>query len=329
MNSDDFVNDGPRLSSWNPFRFQTFAYEGEGSGSGAAAAGSASASGSPPASTSGDGSAGGEAGGAPDGFSDGNDPFEGLDLDSVEIPEDVTGTDPGAPPPEVKEPVAAAPVKPAVPEAKPPVPPVTPEPVVGDSSASSAPRSAREELDAAFTGFKDNQEALTDWASKELFTLTPAEIEALDTNASEAIPRLMARSYTQAMMAATNMIRNFVPQMISQGVVQQQAASSKASEALTEFYAANKHLNAKDHGDAVVRWAKMFRAANPKASRADAIKFVGTAVSTELGIAPGAAPPAKASPFAPARPGGRPSTTPASDGNDPYAGLDQDFLDVE
>ncbi len=112
--------------------------------------------------------------------------------------------------------------------------------------------------------------------------------------------------------------------MMAQEVERISGTRAKAEEALGEFYSANPHLNAKDHGATVDRWAKAFRAANPKASRQEAIAYVGRAVSFEHNLVPGApAAPKAAAPFAPARPGGRQPTQIAE--VDPFAGLDQDF----
>jgi hypothetical protein len=179
-------------------------------------------------------------------------------------------------------------------------------------------------LDVAIEGFKTNQKELSDWASQNLFALTKEEQEALDSDAVAMIPKLMGRVYTQAIQATSNLIKNFVPEMVNSGVSSQQRASARATEALNEFYTANPHLNAQAHGASVDKWARAFRAANPSASRKDAIAFVGRAVSAEHNLAPGPngatrRPP----PFAPARPGGR--APPAPQGTDPYAGMEDEY----
>ena len=235
---------------------------------------------------------------------------------------DATGTDPGAsPPPQVVAPTApqpqAAPAQPVPPQAggaaQPPAP---------TGNEASTPRSS---LDEALEGFKQNSEQLAQWASTELFKLSPKEVEALNSDAVNVIPALMGRAYAQALTGALNMIRNFVPNMITEQVSQHVTRTTKSQEALNEFYSAHPHLNPKEHGALVDKWVKTFRTANPKASRQDAIKFVGTAVATELGLAPPQAqvPVGRQVPFAPARPGVRMPTVPQAD--DPYAGMDVDF----
>jgi hypothetical protein len=182
-------------------------------------------------------------------------------------------------------------------------------------------------LDQAIEGFRTNQNELAQWASTNLFSLSRAEAEALETDAVGAIPQLMGKVYAQALQATTNLIKNFVPEMINSTVSQSQVKQAKAAEALNEFYQANPHLSADKHGAVVDKWARAFRMANPQASRDAAIKFVGNAVSAELGIhrAPNGGAPAAPRPqaFAPARPGTRVQTAPT--GQDPYEGLDMEF----
>jgi hypothetical protein len=137
------------------------------------------------------------------------------------------------------------------------------------------------------------------------------------------IPKLMGRVYTNAIQATTHLIKNFVPDMVNSGVMSQQQRTARATEALSEFYAANPHLNAQQHAASVDKWARAFRAANPQASRKDAIAFVGRAVSAEHGLAPGPNGTQRAQPFTPARPGGR--APPAPQGTDPYAGMEDEY----
>ena len=247
------------------------------------------------------------------------DSFAGMDddLDTIDlgVQPPPTGDEPGA---------AAAPdvrreEQQAAPEAKPSAPQAQPQtsPAAG---TSAAPRS---QLDSAIEGFQSNYHELAQWASQNLFALSKEDAEALETNAVEAIPKLMGRVYTSALQAATNLIKNFVPEMVNSGAAQQQMRSARAAEALQEFYQTNPHLNVQQHGAAVDKWARAFRGANPSASRAEAIAFVGRAVSAEFGLSPGNSG-RKAAPFAPARPGAR---APARTGepHDPYAGMEDEY----
>lgn len=257
-----------------------------------------------------------------------HDAFEGMDnndFDLVEVPTEEAPAqvgEAGAPPPpaqvtppaqQVATEAAKAPPQQAVPPAQPP--------------AANVPSAPRSQLDQAIDGFRTNHNELSKWASTNLFALSKEDADILETDAASFIPVLMGRVYSQALQATTNLMKNFVPNMISEGVATTNARTAKATEALQEFYAANQHLNPQQHGALVDKWARSFRAANPTASRSDAIKFVGNAVSAELGIAPGAAGngarPARAAPFAPARPGTRVQQPPQQ--HDPYEGMDMEF----
>jgi hypothetical protein len=180
-------------------------------------------------------------------------------------------------------------------------------------------------VDVAIEGFRTNHKELSEWASQNLFALTKEDSEALDTDAVTMIPKLMGRVYTSAIQATANLIKNFVPDMVNSGVTSQQQRAARSAEALSQFYQANPHLNAEQHGAAVDKWARAFRAANPQASRQDAIAFVGRAVSAEHGLAPGTGNGAqrRAAPFTPARPGGRAPQTPQA--GDPYAGMEDEY----
>jgi hypothetical protein len=256
--------------------------------------------------------------------SDAFDGFESDDFDLVELPvEDATGGEPGATPPQeppkAPQPVAAE---------QTPLPPqqVAQPPGVPAQNVPQPPRSA---LEQAVDGFRTNHKELSNWASQNLFNLSKEDADGLENDAAAMIPVLMGRVYSQALQATANLIKNFVPNMIDEGVSTGTARQARASEALNAFYSANKHLNPEHHGALVDKWARAFRAANPGATRAEAIKFVGNAVSSELGLAPpagagnGATPPKRPAPFAPARPGTRVQQPPAS--HDPYEGMDMEF----
>lgn len=267
-----------------------------------------------------------------------HDPFAGLnmdfgDLDEVILPGQppvtVTGSgQPGAQP----APQPAQPPAPGAP-APAPAPAVPPAQPVAAPAAATAPLSPRDQLRQTVDGFRTNAGDLAKWAGAELFKLSDEEVTALTTDAPTAIPAIAGRVYAQSLHAAANLIQNLVPSLVESMIEQQHGTRTRATEAMNQFWAENKDLNAKDHGELVTSWAKQFRAANPKASRAEAIAFVARAVRVQAGLPipqPGGGPapaPAPAAPqaFAPARPGGRQPVPPAE--HDPYAGLGMDFDD--
>jgi hypothetical protein len=259
---------------------------------------------------------------------EGHDAFAGMednDFDLVELPteEDTSQVgETGEPKPAATPPAATK--QPAT-EAKTPPQAAPQKQEAPKQDAPAAPRSA---LDQAIEGFRTNHKELSTWASTNLFALTKEESDLLETDAVTAIPLLMGKVYSQALQATTNLIKNFVPNMVNEGVQTTNARTAKATEALQQFYAANSHLNPQQHGALVDKWARAFRAANPSASRQEAIKFVGNAVSSELGLPPAAAGAnggraPRPAPFAPARPGTR--VQQPSQPHDPYEGMDMEF----
>ena len=252
---------------------------------------------------------------------DGADPFSGMDddLDAIDlgVQEPPTGDEPGeapepqAPPTEQKP--AAQPAQQTAPQAP-----------AEQGQQPGTPAAPRSQLETAIDGFKTNSGELALWASQNLFALSNEEADALQTDAVGAIPKLMGKVYVQALQATTNLIKNFVPEMVSQGSARQAAQATRAAEALNEFYQTNPHLNAQTHGGAVDKWARFFRGANPRASRQEAIAFVGRAVSAEFGIQPTGGPAKRAAPFAPARPGAR-APQRGSQPHDPYAGMEDEY----
>ena len=256
-----------------------------------------------------------------------HDAFEGMDdndFDLVEVSTEEaapqvgeTGKAPLSQPPAEPEqkPATAAEAAPQAAAQQPPVP----------ATDGSQPRPPP--LEQAIEGFRTNHKQLSEWASTNLFALSKEDAELLETDAVAAIPLLMGRVYSQALQATTNLMKNFIPDMINQGVATTNARTAKANEALSQFYGANPHLNPQQHGALVDKWARSFRAANPGASRSEAIKFVGNAVSAELGIhsAPAGANGSRqrAAPFAPARPGTR--VQPPASQHDPYEGMDMEY----
>ena len=250
---------------------------------------------------------------------EGVDPFSGMDddLDAIDLgvqgapTDDESGEAPAPTQPAAKQ----QPATPAV--------PAGPQEVAPQGQPAGTPAAQRSQLEQAIDGFKANGNELALWASQNLFALSNEEAEALQSDAVAAIPKLMGKVYVNALQATTNLIKSFVPEMVQQGSAQQSARAARAAEAINEFYQTNPHLSADKHGAAVDKWARFFRGANPRASRQEAIAFVGRAVSAEFGLSPGGSAK-RAAPFAPARPGAR---APQRGGqpHDPYAGMEDEY----
>lgn len=254
-----------------------------------------------------------------------NDDFSGFesagdDFDSVDLGADSESS---------QEPA----VVPATPAVVPPTP-AAPAPVVAATPpvvAATPPKvdaSPPSEVDTLLSSLSENAPALTTWLEQNAYKLTKEETDAFELDAVGQIPKLMARVQVASMKATVNLIKNLVPKLIDSQVEKTSGVKEKSKAALSEFYSTNSDLNEKDHAALVNKWAGAFRAQNPTASRQEAIKFVGQAIRTELGLAPLVpGTPAKAGrpqPFSPARPGARQPVAQTVEEN-PFGGLGIDL----
>lgn len=252
-----------------------------------------------------------------------DDAFSGFDsvddgLDEIDLP---TVSDPVVVTPDT--PVVAPVVPPAAPVA-PVVPPVA-APVVAPSAKDGSPPSP---IEAALTGMVANEPALVAHLAQTTYALSKEEMDAFELDAVGQIPKLMAKVHMQATKNTLSLIRQMVPQLIDSRTEQTGSVKARAAEAKNEFYTTNSDLNEKDHGPLLDKWASAFRAQNPRATRQEAIKFVGQAIRTELGLpapAAGAAPTARPQPFAPARPGAKAPVSATRVDDNPFGGLGMDI----
>lgn len=256
-----------------------------------------------------------------DSFSGFDDDFDSIDLGAASEPSPEPLVPPASAEPTTAQPeTKPPPVTPPVAEAQPVAPPSPKEP------AASAPPPS--EITSAIEGMTTNGDAIINHLASTTFALSKEEADAFELNAVEMVPKLMARVHHQATMNTLSLIQKMVPNIVSQLVDKQVSGKEKAKEAISEFYSTNSDLNAKDHGALVQKWAQAFRTQNPSAPRSEAIKFVGQAIRTELGIpalVPGARPQARPQAFAPAVPGARHPTVQIVDA--PFAALGELDLD--
>ena len=109
-----------------------------------------------------------------------------------------------------EEPLAAATPPPVVPQVPPAVPPQVPQPqgqvapqeVVaqpppGPQGAPPPPTLSPAEPQRIAEALLQNEPAILDHVAKTIFALSPEDVEALETNAVEVIPKLMARKLRQ------------------------------------------------------------------------------------------------------------------------------------
>lgn len=222
-----------------------------------------------------------------------------------------------APPaqPPVQQPVQPAPQTPVA-EPQPPAQPQatqppTQQPVEGPSVPAQLDRFDPAQLAHAMAA---NEAALTDAVASHVFNLSPKEVEALETNVVEAIPRLMARVLMQAQKSALTQMANILPVMMQRH--NDTARGAEVNEG--EFWKAWPALNPTAHRELVWRFASVFRRTYPQATLQELVANVGPMVMMMAKVnpavgagyaasAPGRAPTAQGngrspppSPFVPA-----------------------------
>ena len=264
----------------------------------------------------------------------GADPFANLgnadDLDvSIEVPSQ-TAAPPSAeaPPaaPKQAPPVQPAQVPPA--EVKPPVQPPQETPAAQPAATPSPAAADLTSPQGLVQQLAQHRDAVLDGLAADRFKLSPEEIKAVDTDAVAAIPRIMARTYYEAMQSTLLHINNMVPQMVL-NTIRAQKVSDDIENA---FYGQFKALDRLKHGGDVQTFARMMRQTNPKITQQDLFAMVGAAVMGKYGLqnvpaAPGGngatprtpQPP----PFVPAPPGAQVKVVPEPES--PWAGLGKDF----
>jgi len=155
-----------------------------------------------------------------------------------------------------------------------------------------------------------NEQVVTDHVADTLFRLTPEEVEALETNAVAAVPKLFAKAFVTTQKNMLTQLGRLIPQMLQRhGEMVRRNATNEG-----KFYQRWPQLNAETHGQTVRSYAATYRAMHPHVSLEQMIEAIGPMVMMAANVQPGA--PANgggpASPMAPAPagPNGRPPQPP-------------------
>jgi hypothetical protein len=261
------------------------------------------------------------------------------DLDEVEIPAaGAAGTAPEAPATTTAKPEAST--KPAVPaagekptpekpaEVKPEVKPATTAETPPKPVAQTAPVDSRPNLLAEVA---KNRDAIIAHLADSRFKLSKEESDLLDVDANAGIQKIAARVYYEATTSTLNLLDRFVKQELPQLLEQHVQSTQTYRAAEDDFYKEWPNLDRASDEKTVNQYANIYRQANPTATKADAIKAVGTIVSAILNK-----PKASVAATAPAKPNGPKPFTPASGAArvvstqqvpaaDPFAGLGREF----
>lgn len=181
---------------------------------------------------------------------------------------------------------------------------------------SSAP------LDQLLQTLAQNEGAVVQAAADNLFKLSDEDKEALETDAVAAMPQLAGKVYVKSLQAATQLVRNMVPQMMQQEMNKQQSLMAVEQA----FFSQYPELDRWQHGADIVAVGQHFKAQNPNMPPQELLHRIATAVMGMHGIQRRGTQrkPNGQQPFRPAQSGpSHGNANPAAD--NPFAGLGMEF----
>lgn len=252
---------------------------------------------------------------------------EGDDLDVIEI--EAEPSKPSAEAEAQPKPEEAAPGK----EPKEPPKEAKTEPKAGEQEPKPQAEPSKPAADGGadkpfLEQLKDNRPELIEALAKKAFVLSEDDIKELELDLTTAVPKLLARTYFDAVHTMLGHMQNLVPSMIDQHM----SIRSKADEVVTGFYGQFKGLDRSKHHADVEQFARAFRQANPQIDQEGLNALVGAAVMAKHGLsmpaasngaeAPGSQQP-KPAPFVPAKAGAVVRVTPEAESE--FAGMGRDY----
>ena len=127
-----------------------------------------------------------------------------------------------------------------------------------------------------------NEEAAINYTAEHVFKLTPAEVEALETNVVEAVPKLMARAFVKSQLNALEQMSRLVPAMIQrQGEMLKANATNES-----KFYGRWPDVKPEKHGDLVRKYAAVYRQMHPNTTLEQMIEDLGPMVMMAARVVP-------------------------------------------
>jgi hypothetical protein len=256
----------------------------------------------------------------------GDDYESSLDDLPASIPAVSTKPPVAAQPPQVP---ATPPVAPAAAAPQPPAAPAAPD--AGTQPPAEAPAATATptdvppaDVDSLIAAF-DSQAAEIFQQVAPQFNLTPEQITELETDAANALPKLLATTYMKSIKTAMTAMQQLVPQMIQKTIAQQEAGREMESA----FFKQWNQLDRSKHGNDIRMFAKTFSAANPRMTQAELFSLVGAAVMAKNGLAMSpTAPAAAAQPamgFTPAVASAPVTHQKPVDDSNPFSGMGRHF----
>ncbi len=241
-------------------------------------------------------------------FGDGPEPAPGATPAATPIATPPTPAAAPQPPP-----VGAEPPKPAATPKPEPVAPAVPSPTV-TPPPGAPPTAAAPTLDpydplALASELSKNEAMATEHVANTLFKLSAEDVEALEANVVETVPKLLARAFVKSQMVLLRQMGQMVPVMM-----QRQNKAIERNEKNSEaFYSRWPDIKKAEHGDLVNSYGAVYRQMHPDATKEQMIEILGPMVMMAAKIVPSgpsAAPKANGNPVATPTTAGRPPQPP-------------------
>lgn len=157
---------------------------------------------------------------------------------------------------------------------------------------------------------RENEQMAIDHLAQTTFALSPQEVQALETDAANAVPRLLAKSFVMAQQNFLLHLAKSVPLMVAKH--QQTTTRNRGNE--DAFYSKFPQITKEAHAETVARIAKGYRAANPTATKEQMYNDVGAIVMAVAKINPQAPQQQRQPAFVPGAAGG-PAAAPSNGGS--------------
>jgi len=163
-----------------------------------------------------------------------------------------------------------------------------PQPPAQEAAQPQQPQAAQvpQSIPEVLQMFTQHAPMLEEAIARSEYQLSQQDQQALELDAGEHIPKLMARAQLKAMSATLHYVQNFMPQMIEQTVARL-VGRAQAEQAFFQQY---PHLNKPEVHPEIVRMGQALRQAYPQASYAEIEKILGQTLSMRYPAPPGVAP---------------------------------------
>src|SRR5690242_6722155 len=190
--------------------------------------------------------------------------------------------------PEEGAPASAAAPQPQAPQ-QPAQQPAAQQPAVPEAPQSTqaqpqGPASIAEMIAAA----TQHGDFLVDKLAKETFAFSPEDVEALETDAVKALPKVLAKSYLRAQVSTLQMIQQLVPQLV-QGRVFHMFQVAKAEEKFHEDFPSLKDPKYRQD---IANAGRFLRQQYPQLENEKLIEMAGNMVMAMHGLTKAPAQPA-------------------------------------